>query len=61
MHAIGRFITGGVLMALVVHFRALTTSVRFTAGSHFVVLVATDASHVPLRPLLIDSVYFFVR
>lgn len=44
-----------------VHFRAATTTVRFNSGPHFVVLVSTDANHVPLQPLLVDSVYFFVR
>lgn len=44
-----------------VHFRAATTSVRMTPGPHFVVLVATDANHVPLRPWVGSSTYFFVR
>lgn len=44
-----------------VHFRAATTTVRMTPGPHFVVLVATDNNHVPLRPWVGSSTYFFVR
>jgi len=45
----------------IVHFRALTTTVRLPAGPHLVVVIAGDAQHVPLRPMAVDSGYFFVR
>ncbi len=44
-----------------VHFRALTTTVRLAPGPHFVVLILGDAQHVPFRPLVIDTRYFFVQ
>lgn len=44
-----------------VHFRALTTTVRLTPGPHVAVLVPGDANHVPFRPWVSDTVYFFVR
>lgn len=44
-----------------VHFRTLTTTVRLAPGPHIVALVAGDAQHAPLRPLVIDSRYLFVR
>jgi hypothetical protein len=44
-----------------VHFRAATTTVRMSPGPHFVVLIATDSNHVPLRPWVGSSAYFFVR
>lgn len=44
-----------------VHFRAASTTVRMTAGPHFVVVVAGDSTHTPLRPWTADSRYFFVR
>lgn len=45
----------------IVHFRALTTTVRLSTGPHFVVVIAGDAQHVPLKPWAVDSRYFFVR
>lgn len=45
----------------IVHFRANRTTIRFDPGPHFVVLIATDNDHVPLRPWTGVSRYFFVR
>lgn len=44
-----------------VHFRAASTTVRLEPGPHFVVLVPADAQHVPFKPWISDSRYFFVR
>lgn len=44
-----------------VHFRAATTTVRMTPGPHFIVVVAGDNNHMPLRPWTADSRYFFVK
>lgn len=44
-----------------IHFRAATTTVRLEPGPHFVVLVPADPQHVPFRPWISDSRYFFVR
>lgn len=61
--AANRYVLGNPIPVEVgfVHFRTPTTTVRLAPGPHVVVMVAGDAQHVPLRPLVIDSRYFFVR
>lgn len=44
-----------------VHFRAASTTVRMTAGTHFVVLISTNNDHLPLRPWTGESRFFFVK
>ena len=44
-----------------VHSRTLTTTVKLNPGAHFVVLVVGDPQHVPLRPFVGESRYFFVK
>ncbi len=44
-----------------VHFRTPTTTVKLDGGPHIAVLVPGDPQHVPFRPIISDSRYFFVK
>ncbi len=42
------------------HMRTKAAATKFAPGPHIVVLFASNDKHVPMRPLVVSSLYFFV-